>query len=77
MPQSGISRRRFLGGAAAAAAGFLIVPRNVLGGAGYAPPCETMGGALIGCGGRGFLRRRLSEQDAARDDQTQDCRKHD
>ena len=53
MSESGISRRRFLGGAAAVAAGFMIVPRNVLGGAGYAPPSETMGGALIGCGGRG------------------------
>jgi predicted dehydrogenase len=47
-----ITRRRFLKGSAAAAA-FMIVPRHVLGGAGQTPPSETVGGALIGCGGRG------------------------
>jgi predicted dehydrogenase len=50
------SRRDFLKQAAAAAAtaaAFMIVPRHVLGGQGQAPPSETLGGALIGCGGRG------------------------
>ena len=47
-----LSRRGFLGGAMAAA-GLAIVPRNVLGGPGQDPPSETLGGALIGCGGRG------------------------
>ena len=36
-----------------AAAAFTIVPRHILGGIGYTPPSETIGGALIGCGGRG------------------------
>jgi len=52
--QRQISRRRILAGAAAGAvAGFFIVPRHVLGGEGQIPPSETIGGALIGCGGRG------------------------
>jgi myo-inositol 2-dehydrogenase / D-chiro-inositol 1-dehydrogenase len=46
------SRRAFLQGMAATAATVMIVPRSVLG-AGTAPPSETLGGALIGCGGRG------------------------
>jgi predicted dehydrogenase len=50
--QMKISRRRFVQ-AAAASVGPLIVPRHVLGGAGYVAPSDTFGGALIGCGGRG------------------------
>ena len=55
--KSGISRRRFLQGAATAAA-VVIVPRHVLakgpqGAGGPLPPSESLGGALIGCGGRG------------------------
>ncbi len=49
----GVTRRRFLQGTAAVAASFSIVPRHVVGGGGEAPPSETFGGALIGCGGRG------------------------
>jgi myo-inositol 2-dehydrogenase / D-chiro-inositol 1-dehydrogenase len=54
----GMSRRSFLqGSAAAAVAGVSIVPRHVLaaqgGPAGTPPPSESLGGALIGCGGRG------------------------
>jgi predicted dehydrogenase len=45
-----ISRRRV---AQAAGAGFLVLPRRLLGGPGYTPPSETFGGALIGVGGRG------------------------
>ncbi|MHC4405143.1 MAG: Gfo/Idh/MocA family oxidoreductase [Planctomycetota bacterium] len=48
-----ITRRRFLRGSAASAAGLMIVPRHVLGGPGQKPPSETFGGALVGCGGRG------------------------
>lgn len=48
-----ISRRHFLRGTVTAGTAFTIVPRHVLGGAGYTPPSETVGGALIGCGGRG------------------------
>ncbi|MBN2455081.1 MAG: Gfo/Idh/MocA family oxidoreductase [Sedimentisphaerales bacterium] len=48
----GISRRDFLGGAAAAAA-FTIVPRHVLGGPGYKPPSEKLNVAGVGIGGMG------------------------
>ncbi|MBI4601403.1 MAG: Gfo/Idh/MocA family oxidoreductase [Planctomycetes bacterium] len=48
-----MTRRRFLKGSIAAAATVMIVPRHVLGGPGQTPPSETVGGALIGCGGRG------------------------
>ena len=53
--RTGVSRRRFVGAAAAAPALFHIVPRFVLGGLGQdqPPPSETFGGALIGVGGRG------------------------
>jgi predicted dehydrogenase len=47
-----ISRRRFLGGTAAAAA-FTIVPRHVLGGPGQTPPSEKLNIAGIGIGGQG------------------------
>jgi len=47
-----ISRRDFLGGAAAAAA-FTIVPRNVLGGPRHIPPSEKLNIAGIGVGGQG------------------------
>ena len=47
-----LSRRRFLGGAAAAAV-FTIVPRHVLGGAGRTPPSEKLNIACIGVGGMG------------------------
>jgi len=48
-----VTRRKFLKASLGAAATFMIVPRHVLGGPGYTPPSETVGGALIGCGGRG------------------------
>ncbi|MGC8888007.1 MAG: Gfo/Idh/MocA family oxidoreductase [Verrucomicrobiia bacterium] len=49
-----IARRDFLKQTIAAGIGsIMIVPRNVIGGEGYVPPSETLGGALIGCGGRG------------------------
>ena len=44
-----IDRRRFLGGLAAAS-GFTIVPRRVLGGRGYVPPSDTILLAQVGCG---------------------------
>ena len=47
------SRRQFLGGVAATAAAFSLVPRRVLGGPGQPPPSDILGGALIGCGGQG------------------------
>jgi predicted dehydrogenase len=47
-----ISRRDFIGGAAAAAA-FTIVPRHVLGGPRHIPPSEKLNIAGIGVGGQG------------------------
>jgi len=48
-----ITRRRFMKASLAAGAAFTVVPRHVLGQEGQAPPSETLGGALIGVGGRG------------------------
>ena len=52
MKKKKISRRDFLGGAAAVAA-FTIVPRNVLGGPRHIPPSEKLNIAGIGVGGQG------------------------
>jgi len=48
-----MSRREFLGGSAAAAAAFMIVPRHVLGGPGNTPPSDKLNIACIGVGGKG------------------------
>jgi len=48
-----ISRRDFMGSAAAAVAAFTIVPRHVLGQAGNPPPSEKLNIAGIGVGGQG------------------------
>ncbi|MEZ5303323.1 MAG: Gfo/Idh/MocA family oxidoreductase [Verrucomicrobiales bacterium] len=48
-----ISRRRLLGTAAGAVAGFTIVPRHVLGGPRHIPPSEKLNVAGIGVGGQG------------------------
>src|SRR5262245_6586831 len=50
--RSRLSRRRFLAGGAALTAA-AIVPRYVLGGAGFTPPSEILNIAVIGTGGRG------------------------
>jgi len=47
---SEMNRREFLSGAAAAAAGFTIVPRRVLGGAGFVAPSDKITLACIGFG---------------------------
>jgi predicted dehydrogenase len=52
--KQGITRRAFLGKAAAAGAAFTIVPRHVLGGPGYTPPSEVITRAVIGTGGMGL-----------------------
>ncbi len=49
----GLSRRKFLGTAASAAAGLTLVPRHVLGGAKFVSPSEKINLAIIGCGGQG------------------------
>jgi len=48
-----ISRRRFIGSAAAATAAFTVVPRYVLGGSGHTSPSEKINVAIIGTGGQG------------------------
>ena len=53
MRQDEVTRRSFNAGTAAAAFGFMIVPRHVLGGAGYLAPSETVNVAIVGCGGQG------------------------
>ena len=47
------TRRKFLTTAATAAAGFMIVPRHVLGGKGYTAPSDMVQLAAIGSGGKG------------------------
>ncbi|MBN2031546.1 Gfo/Idh/MocA family oxidoreductase [bacterium] len=51
---STLSRRNFLGAASTAAAAFTIVPRHVLGGAGYQAPSDMVNVAGIGVGARGL-----------------------
>jgi predicted dehydrogenase len=48
-----ISRKRFIGQAAAATAGFMVVPRHVLGGKGYKAPSDRLNIASVGIGGMG------------------------
>jgi hypothetical protein len=50
----GVSRRKFLATSGAAAAAFTIVPRQVLGGAGFVAPSEKVTVAYIGCGTQGL-----------------------
>ena len=52
-PES-ISRREIVRGAVATAASFLIVPRHVLGGAGFVPPSDKITIASIGLGRQGM-----------------------
>ena len=53
MRQGEVTRRSFVAGTAGAAFGAMVVPRHVLGGAGYLPPSETVNVAIVGCGGQG------------------------
>lgn len=61
-----ITRRRFVGSLAPAAAAFTIVPRHVLGGPGFVPPSEKVNIAIIGAGGMGRtnVRHLFNEKDA-------------
>jgi hypothetical protein len=47
------SRRNFIKTTALAAAGFMIVPRHVLGGPGFLAPSDRLQLAGIGAGGKG------------------------
>ena len=53
MKSATLTRRNFLGTAGTAAAAFTIVPRHVLGGAGYQAPSDMINVAGIGVGARG------------------------
>ncbi len=53
MKSDEISRRNFVKGTASAIAGFTILPRFVLGGAGFKPPSEKLNIAFVGIGGQG------------------------
>ncbi|MDR1814842.1 MAG: Gfo/Idh/MocA family oxidoreductase [Tannerella sp.] len=57
-----LSRRQFLGRSIAAAAAFTIVPRNVLGGAGFMAPSDeiTLGFIGVGIQGRGLASNFVS-----------------
>lgn len=56
---AGVTRRRFMATSGAVAAAVSIVPRHVLGGAGFVAPSEKITLAYIGCGTQG-LREMLS-----------------
>ena len=53
-PSQVVSRRKFIAAGGAAAAAFTIVPRHVLGGAGFVAPSEKITVAYIGCGTQGL-----------------------
>ena len=50
---TGVSRRDFMKASALSAAGFMIVPRHVLGGKGFISPSDKVNVAIVGAGGRG------------------------
>src|SRR5690606_13508 len=50
---SAVSRRNFIRVGAASAAGFMVVPRHVLGGKGFIAPSDKLVVAGIGVGGKG------------------------
>src|SRR5579864_2753685 len=64
-PCRSVSRREFLAQSATAALGFSIIPRHVLGGAGYVPPSDKVNIAFIGVGAQGLrvMLRFLREAD--------------
>jgi predicted dehydrogenase len=54
MKGSKITRRKFVTGSAGAVFGAMIVPRHVLGGAGFKAPSDTLNFALVGAGAQGI-----------------------
>ena len=52
MKKNNLTRREFMGSAAAVSAAFTIVPSHVLGGTGNTPPSEKLNIASVGAGGR-------------------------
>jgi hypothetical protein len=61
--KGGVSRRTFLGTAAAATAGFTIIPSHVVSGLGYTAPSDKLNIAGVGVGGMGRTNlRNLNSQ---------------
>jgi hypothetical protein len=58
-----ISRRKFLGNTAIAAAGFTILPSNVISGLGHKAPSDKLNIVGVGVGGRGFAVLRAMESE--------------
>jgi predicted dehydrogenase len=54
LASNGLSRRKFLAQGGAAALGFSIIPRHVLGGVGLVPPSDKVNIAFIGVGAQGL-----------------------
>jgi len=52
--ETSMSRRTFLAQTSAVTLGYSIVPRRVLGGAGYIPPSDKVNMAFIGVGSQGL-----------------------
>ena len=50
---SGLSRRAFIRGTTNNRRFLSLIPRYVLGGAGFVPPSEKVNVAIVGCGGQG------------------------
>jgi predicted dehydrogenase len=62
--QKAVSRRRFIASAASSAGAFSIVPRHVLGGAGFVAPSDKVNVAVIGVGGQGRTNTRALFEEA-------------
>ena len=52
--KNSMDRRRFIGTAVATAATITVVPRHVLGGAGYVAPSDKITVVQVGCGTQGL-----------------------
>ncbi len=61
--ENSVSRRKFLGTAAAATAGFTIIPSKVVSGLGYTPPSDKLNIAGVGVGGMGFANLKNLESE--------------
>ena len=53
MKKTNLSRRKFVGTAAATTFGAMVLPRHILGGPGFRAPSDTLNVAAIGAGGMG------------------------
>ena len=58
-----LTRRSFLGAASSAAAGFIILPSNVVAGLGHKSPADKLNIAGIGVGGQGYSNLRNMESE--------------